>query len=563
MGNLDEKAQVWQSAAEALKDYHDNLVERWQKETDVLLVFAGLLSGVLTTFNIQIYQLLQPGPNDATLAVLEQISKQLDGFSFNGQFLNSSQPARPLNQIQPPFVPAATAVWMNTLWFASLICSLASASIALIVKQWLNGLTVGLSGTSRESAIVFIPSLLLHIALVFFFTGLLILLWTLHPTVAVFASAFVGALVIFQLVVTILPTIRWDCCYRSPQAVAVYMMYSTGRDVVIRMVQAGARSIRRLTQYRFRCLATVDLWARRLEETPGWRGRERSDILHATGELDRGIAVMPYTTTLSTHYLETLHVVLSDLPREQITLCFEDIFGAWEGQWGKSAWRHTHSVRKEFLVRLVLMALRHLLARDVDVGMLPSWLCRDSNTSLQLLTVYERRVEDVDQAELRNFDSFLSWIKAARGVARCLQSALSEDTPLSRAETDLIRHRGKVILSRFATTIQGLDWKAVGCSMSAEEREAGLFVHSFSYGIYLVVTPLLGLSQQGTKYDVVSEEAIGHLESGWLAVKNMYPHVDIAVTRRRLKRNLGTANDKLDRGFAALREALGLLKTAS
>ncbi|TBU39109.1 hypothetical protein BD309DRAFT_1053371 [Dichomitus squalens] len=150
-------------------------------------------------------------------------------------------------------------------------------------------------------AIVFIPSLLLHVAVVFFFTGLLILLWTLHPTVAVAASAFVGALVVFQLVVTILPTIRWDCCYRSPQAVAVYIMYSVGRDGLIRMVQAGARSIRRLTQYRFRCLATLDLWARRLEETPGWRGRERSDILHATGELDRSIAVMPYTTTLSTH----------------------------------------------------------------------------------------------------------------------------------------------------------------------------------------------------------------------------------------------------------------------
>ncbi|TBU34268.1 hypothetical protein BD311DRAFT_747426 [Dichomitus squalens] len=37
--------------------------------------------------------------------------------------------------------------------------------------------------------------------------------------------------------------------------------------------------------------------------------------------------------------------------------------------------------------------------------------------------------------------------------------------------------------------------------MSAEEREAGRFVHSFSYGICLVVTPLLGLCQQGAKYD--------------------------------------------------------------
>ncbi|EJF59762.1 hypothetical protein DICSQDRAFT_181737 [Dichomitus squalens LYAD-421 SS1] len=176
-------------------------------------------------------------------------------------------------------------------------------------------------------AIVFIPSLLLHIALVFF-TGLLILLWSLHPKVAVSASAFVGALVVFQLVVTILPTIRWDCCYRSPQAVAVYIIYSIGRNGVIRMVHARARSIRRLTRYLFRSLATLDLWARRLEETPGWRGRERSDIPHAPRELDQSIAVMPYTTTLSTHYLETLHVVLSDLPREQITLCFEDIFGA-------------------------------------------------------------------------------------------------------------------------------------------------------------------------------------------------------------------------------------------
>ncbi|EJF59747.1 hypothetical protein DICSQDRAFT_171713 [Dichomitus squalens LYAD-421 SS1] len=455
MGNLDEKAQVWQSAAEALKDYHDNLVERWQKETDVLLVFAGLLSGVLTTFNIQIYQLLQPGPNDATLAVLEQISKQIDGFSFNGQFLNSSQPARPLNQIQPPFVPAATAVWMNTLWFASLICSLASASIALIVKQWLNGLTVGLSGTSRESArlrqyrlngllrwrvgaIVFIPSLLLHIALVFFFTGLLIRLWTLHPTVAVSASAFVGALVILQLVVTILPTIRWDCCYRSPQAVAVYIMYSTGRDVVIRMVQAGARSIRRLTQYRFRCLATLDLWARRLEETPGWRGRERSDILHATGELDRGIAVMPYTTTLSTHYLETLHVVLSDLPREQITLCFEDIFGAWEGQWGKSAWRHTHSVRKEFLVRPVLTALRHLLAIDSE-KLSPEMYVQWTAHSKSLL---ERFLPNVPFPDVEVCTSTFSLVAGGRGdVAELALSRLEHQLAMYQARGMRLSYR--------------------------------------------------------------------------------------------------------------------------
>ncbi|TBU53377.1 hypothetical protein BD310DRAFT_160653 [Dichomitus squalens] len=129
------------------------------------------------------------------------------------------------------------------------------------------------------------------------------------------------------------------------------------------------------------------------------------------------------------------------------------------------------------VAELALSRLEHQLAMYQARGIRLSYkACQNG-----VLTVYERRVEDVDQAELRNFDSLLSWIKAARGVARCLESALSEYAPSSGAETNLVCHRGKYVLSRFATTIQGLDRKAVGCSMSAEEREAGRFVHSFSY----------------------------------------------------------------------------------
>ena len=119
------------------------------------------------------------------LAILEQISGQLNSFSINTQFINSTQPSRTLDQVEAPFVPPASGIWINSLWFSSLVCSLASASIALIVKQCLNGLTVGLSGTSRESArlrqyrlngllrwhvntIVFFPSILLQVALVLF-----------------------------------------------------------------------------------------------------------------------------------------------------------------------------------------------------------------------------------------------------------------------------------------------------------------------------------------------------------------------------------------------------------
>ncbi|EIW63836.1 uncharacterized protein TRAVEDRAFT_84539, partial [Trametes versicolor FP-101664 SS1] len=143
---------AWAHSAELVKTYNDELVDRWKEEMDTLLVYAGLFSAVLTAFNVQSYQLLQPQPTDPTLAVLERISAQLTSFSVNPSFLNSTQPALSEDEVNPPFRAPASAVWINTLWFSSLVCSLASASIALMVKQWLHELSVGVSGTSRESA---------------------------------------------------------------------------------------------------------------------------------------------------------------------------------------------------------------------------------------------------------------------------------------------------------------------------------------------------------------------------------------------------------------------------
>ncbi|PIL23291.1 hypothetical protein GSI_14601 [Ganoderma sinense ZZ0214-1] len=626
----EQKAQVWQNAAEAVKEFHDEMIDRWQKEMDSLLVFAGLLSAVLTAFNVQTYQLLQPGPNDPMLAILEQISGQLNSFSVNTQFINSTQPSRPLDQVEIPFAAQTSGIWINSLWFSSLVCSLASASIALIVKQWLNGLTVGLSGTSRESArlrqyrlngllrwhvgtIVFIPSILLQVALVLFLAGLLILLWSLHPTVAIASTYLVVALFLFLLVVTVVPAIWWDCCYRSPQAVAVYIAFRAARNGAIRTLQAGTWALRHLTHFRSRLLHAIDLWARSLEETPRWRGREQSEILRATGALDRSTAVMAYTTTFATRHLTTLHVVLTDLPREHVSLCFDDIFRAWEGQWGKSAWRHTYAVRQEFMARPVLTALRHLLAIDSE-KLLPAWhaqwsaqakgllerflpnnpfpdvdLCmstlsmlavghgdvpelalsrlenqltmydvkgiRLSHKACQIvLSMYEWRLKDGNPSTTQTFASFMSWIKSARGVSKRLSRSLTDKSSLSPEEEQSLCTRGRDILSYFARALQGLDWKTVASDMSPEDREAGLLRHSFSYSIELVVGPLMQLrNRPGRKFDVLSLEAISALEDAWQIVKSTHPNVDPKITRRRLKRAIATASNSLDRNFASLR----------
>ncbi|KAH9934068.1 uncharacterized protein BXZ73DRAFT_18153, partial [Epithele typhae] len=143
---------AWARSAEVVKTYNDELVTRWKEEMDTLLVYAGLFSAVLTAFNVQSYQLLQPDPQDSTVQALKQISSQLSSFSINSNFANSTHPPVSSSDLDQPFTAPTSAVWINTLWFSSLVFSLASASIALMVKQWLHELSIGVSGTSRESA---------------------------------------------------------------------------------------------------------------------------------------------------------------------------------------------------------------------------------------------------------------------------------------------------------------------------------------------------------------------------------------------------------------------------
>lgn len=208
---------------------------------------AGLFSAVLTTFNVQSYLLLQPAAPDPSIAVLQQISSQLASFSINPPFVNSTQPSSTIRtgtRLSPP-VPRC-AVWLNALWFSGLILSLTSASVSIMVKQWLNEYTSSVSGTSRpvagvrqyrlnnlrswrvEDVIGAIP-ILLQLSLALFLAGLLILLWTLNDTVAAIASTLVGLLAVFTIVTTILPLINHECSYITPQIRAVNTIWQPKR----------------------------------------------------------------------------------------------------------------------------------------------------------------------------------------------------------------------------------------------------------------------------------------------------------------------------------------------
>ncbi|KAI8984840.1 hypothetical protein BD414DRAFT_380825, partial [Trametes punicea] len=147
--------EAWSHLASTVKDYSDEMTKRWNKEIDTHLVFAALFSAILTAFNVQSYQMLQPPTLDPVLGALQQISAQLSSFSTNPPFINSTHPAFKQTDATtvPSPLPPASAIWLNALWFSSLVLSLSSASIGIMVKQWLNEYNSGISsGTSREAA---------------------------------------------------------------------------------------------------------------------------------------------------------------------------------------------------------------------------------------------------------------------------------------------------------------------------------------------------------------------------------------------------------------------------
>ncbi|KAK7030308.1 hypothetical protein VNI00_014230 [Paramarasmius palmivorus] len=257
------KKEVIEPAYEKLqtevKKYDDGMVVGWKEDIDTLLVFAGLFSAIVTAFLIESYQWLQEDPEDATVVILTQIFHQL----------NASSIPKP-----EPFTPDASSIRINCFWFLSLIFSLTSALFGLLCKQWLRehqrdvptrtvAENLALRQLRRDSfekwgVASFLSALpiLLEIALVFFFIGVLDLLWTLHPVVFGICLAAISLSIGLYFLTTILPTITiprdqaqfistWEselknwhhdfgqlayqfiCPYKSPQAWAVYKLVTT------------------------------------------------------------------------------------------------------------------------------------------------------------------------------------------------------------------------------------------------------------------------------------------------------------------------------------------------
>ncbi|PBK62917.1 hypothetical protein ARMSODRAFT_1024458 [Armillaria solidipes] len=231
-------ARVWRTYEDESRIHDANMVEESRDNVDVLLVFAGLFSAVVTTFVAQTYQNLQVDYAAMSASLLYE-SVLVQRAIANGSSVNSIPPSSPFNPTIT-FVPATTDVWVNGLWFTSLFLSLTTALVAVLVKQWLHHYVALPSGTPRERSftrqfrhagfqkwhvqvIIGLLPVLMHLALAIFLVGLVIFLQPLRQALSWFIYAGTGVVYTAYVVATILPIILPQCPYRTPLCDLVYI----------------------------------------------------------------------------------------------------------------------------------------------------------------------------------------------------------------------------------------------------------------------------------------------------------------------------------------------------
>ncbi|KAI9434944.1 hypothetical protein H4582DRAFT_2080191 [Lactarius indigo] len=203
--------------------------ENWKAVADRTLIFSGLFSAIVAIFIAISYPNLQQDPNIITQSLLAQISQQLSTATVNGASSVSSI------SIPSSYIPPASVVFINSVWFLSLVLSLMSALLAMFLQQWARRYLHAVRQShpphvrahireyfSRGAHKFYIFGLvealpfLLLVSIHLFFAGLVAFALRANHTVAYFTTAIVGFCALSYIALTLMPLIFHDCPYYTP-----------------------------------------------------------------------------------------------------------------------------------------------------------------------------------------------------------------------------------------------------------------------------------------------------------------------------------------------------------
>ncbi|KAK0483893.1 hypothetical protein IW261DRAFT_1675497 [Armillaria novae-zelandiae] len=221
---LGPNARVFRTYLAERAIYDVNMVEESRDGVDVLLVFVGLFSAVVTTFVAQTSQSLQADYTEMSANLLFEMINIQHAIA-SGASLDTITPS-PLNP-NITFIASTMSVWVNGLWFTSLALSLTTALVSVLVKQWLHHYTDLPSGTKWGVHIIIglLPTLM-HTALAIFFVGLVIFLGPLRDSIAWAVSMITVVAYTAYLTAHVLPLFFPQCPYQTSLCDLLHILYS-------------------------------------------------------------------------------------------------------------------------------------------------------------------------------------------------------------------------------------------------------------------------------------------------------------------------------------------------
>ncbi|TFK95173.1 hypothetical protein BDV98DRAFT_518454, partial [Pterulicium gracile] len=187
---MDPNARVWRVYNDEASYFDLDMVENIRDTVDVILVFAGLFSAIVGGLVTQVSTALKPDYAQVTAALLIELI-QVQRAMVAGTMASNIAPS--LLNLDSPSTASTSERWVSGLWFVSLAVSLSAALLSVLVKQWVRAYVSPTSGTPKEQARVrhfrfmgirdwHVPAIagslpiLLHISLLLFFIGLVVLL---------------------------------------------------------------------------------------------------------------------------------------------------------------------------------------------------------------------------------------------------------------------------------------------------------------------------------------------------------------------------------------------------
>ncbi|PBK72335.1 hypothetical protein ARMSODRAFT_909938 [Armillaria solidipes] len=243
-------ARVWRTFLEECGPFDLEMVEGWRDALDVLLVFAGLFSAVVSTFVAQTSQSLQVDYGQVTATLLIELI-DVQRSAANGSLVND------IPRSDLTFRPSRSDSWVNGLWFTSLSLSLSTALFAVLTKQWIHQYMSVPSGTPRDRCrlrqfrymglqrwgvdlIIGLLPVLMSASLAVFLVGLVLFIIPLRVSIASVVGSITFIAFSAYLITNFLPILYPSCPYKTPLSQYIFPLYAyITRNISFKWIKHG------------------------------------------------------------------------------------------------------------------------------------------------------------------------------------------------------------------------------------------------------------------------------------------------------------------------------------